>query len=543
MTSGISTATEIAPLLAAFEAVPDPVLLFDRGGTILGFNSRAKFFYGLKSDDIGTRRTQGLDADVGGNGGEDGWDARLQHKRWWEGRTRRIVASGIRNIWIKWHIERDAAGDILWIVETSRDADHYLLSYADEGFHRQRYASMFNTIAIGFLEIDFRPVGTEMRKLYDAGVTDLRGYLADNPAKARELTDIAMMIDANAPAIKMFDGESVEDLLGSCAKFWPDESLVDYVEGLALTMERQSHYIREVRLSSVKGRPLEALLTNAWSPESARRGIMLMGVVDLTERNLAQRELDRVRGELAHAARVAMLGEVGAAIAHEVSQPLTAIQTISAAARQRLNTGGLDHEAASDLFERVLRSAQRANDVVTRLRAMASPGPATREPVRLDHLASEALRFIGHEIKGHAARTRIEAGQQLVVDGDPIQLQQVIINLLLNALQACAQKGVRPDIAIIVRPEGEHMRLIVEDNGPGIAPDVLPRIFESFVSTKASGMGMGLSICRGIMTSHGGRMLLENLPDGAGARIGFELPARAGAGDPAHLPPADPIPA
>ena len=85
--------------------------------------------------------------------------------------------------------------------------------------------------------------------------------------------------------------------------------------------------------------------------------------------------------------------------------------------------------------------------------------------------------------------------------------------------------------------------MIVEDNGPGIAPDVLPRIFESFVSTKASGMGMGLSICRGIMTSHGGRMLLENLPEGAGARIGFELPARTGADDLAALPPADPIPA
>ena len=543
MTRGTTTMSGLDQLLPAFEAVPDPVLVFDRRGQIFGFNDRAATFYGLVAGDTGKRMVQGFDADLGGGGGEDGWDARLQHKRWWEGRARRIVASGIRNIWIKWHIERDAAGEILWIVETSRDADHYLLSYADEGFHRQRYASMFNTIAIGFLEIDFRPVGTEMRKLYDAGITDLRSHLAKHPDKARELTDIAMMIDANAPAIKMFDGESVEDLLGSCAKFWPDESLVDYVEGLALTMERQAHYIREVRLTSVKGRPLEALLTNAWSPESARRGIMLMGVVDLTERNLAQRELDRVRGELAHAARVAMLGEVGAAIAHEVSQPLTAIQTISAAARQRLNTGGLDHDAASELFERVQRSAQRANDVITRLRAMASPGPATREAVRLDQLASEALRFLGHEIKAHAARTRIEADTHSAVDGDPIQLQQVIINLLLNALQACAQKGVRPDILISVRPEGDRVRLIVEDNGPGIAPDVLPRIFESFVSTKSSGMGMGLSICRGIMTSHGGRMFLENLSAGAGARIGFELPARTGAQDFAAPPPGDPIPA
>lgn len=523
MTNHAPPGDRLEPRWRAFDSLPDPVLILDPEGVILGFNERAASFYGLPDDVAGRGSIHMFDAELPDTGVES-WANRLNHQSWWEGRARRMIGNSMRVLWIKWHIERDASGAVAWIVETSRDADHFLLTYVDEGFHKQRYESLFNTIAIGFLEIDFRAVGQELRRMRDDGVTDIRAHLAARPEKARELTEIAQVIDANVSAIRMFDGDRLADLLGSCTKFWPDESLAGYVEGLAVTMERRSHYIREVRLSGVTGRPMEALLTNAWSPESARRGYMLMGIIDLTERNRAQQELDRVRAELAHAARVAMIGELSATIAHEVSQPLTAIQAVSAAARRRLDTGTLGNDDARELFDRTLRAAQRANEVVARLRGMASPVRAEREWVQLDQLAADAIRFMGYELKLHAAKIRLAVEDAPPIHADAIQIQQVIINLVMNAIQACAERRIVPDITVAITGHATHASLFVIDNGPGIDPALLPRMFDSFASSKAKGMGIGLSISRGIVESHGGQMHAENLAGDAGARVGFEIP-------------------
>jgi C4-dicarboxylate-specific signal transduction histidine kinase len=259
------------------------------------------------------------------------------------------------------------------------------------------------------------------------------------------------------------------------------------------------------------------------------QNITLLGLTDVSERLQPPNMPADVQAEIAHAARITILGELAASIAHEVSQPLTAIESNTEASLLWLTHSPPNIEAVRELATRTAAEVQRAADIIHRIRSMALRTSPEQESTAINPMIEEAVLFLRHELQ----RNRVETSLQLAtglptVLGDRVQLQQVIINLAVNAIQAMAAvDGETRKLSIRTAATPEHGVLIeVEDTGPGIVHDVLERLFESFFTTKAAsmGMGMGLAICRSIIEAHAGRVAAANRMDRAGARFSILLP-------------------
>jgi signal transduction histidine kinase len=250
-------------------------------------------------------------------------------------------------------------------------------------------------------------------------------------------------------------------------------------------------------------------------------------IMDITTRKQAEEALRKLQWELAHVSRVMTMGELAASIAHEVNQPLTAIATTSQASLRWLAQPAPNLEKLRKLAQDVVSDAQRASDIVTRIRAMAAGRGAEPSLLRLDDVIREALLFLRYEVEARGVTvTHIPAFDLPPVLGDRTQLQQVIVNLTINAVQAMAQvRTTQPEISIrTVSNDPTSLRCSVEDNGPGIEPQNIARLFGSFFTTKDGGMGMGLRICRSVIEAHGGRIGADNGSSGGGARFYFTLP-------------------
>jgi len=246
---------------------------------------------------------------------------------------------------------------------------------------------------------------------------------------------------------------------------------------------------------------------------------------DITQRRQSEEALGRVRSELAHVARVASLGALTASIAHEVNQPLAGIITNANTCLRMLASDPPNLEGARETVRRTLRDGNRASDVIKRLRALFAKKDATTEALDLNEAAREVIAMLLGELqrKGVVLHPAFADGLP-AVRGDRVQLQQVILNLLLNAAEAMLDVHDRPrHMRITTLAEGDSVRLAVCDNGVGFDPQERERLFQAFHTTKDTGMGIGLSVSRSIIESHGGT-LSAALNDGHGATFSFCLP-------------------
>jgi PAS domain S-box-containing protein len=249
----------------------------------------------------------------------------------------------------------------------------------------------------------------------------------------------------------------------------------------------------------------------------------LGAITDITERVEAEQQLHRSQNQLAHAARVSMLGELAASVAHEVNQPLTAILANAKAARRWLARPQPDLPEAQAALDGIVSASERAGEVIRRIRALARRADPEHRPLDLNLLVEETLDLLRRELERSPLELRIELAYGLPeVIGDRVELQQVLINLIMNALQSMAAAGTAPQLAVRTQLDGESVRLSVRDSGPGIADADSARLFEPFFSTKSDGMGLGLSICRSIITKHGGRIGAHSTPPGC--TFSIELP-------------------
>jgi PAS domain S-box-containing protein len=261
-----------------------------------------------------------------------------------------------------------------------------------------------------------------------------------------------------------------------------------------------------------RGRPMAILETNN----------------DVTERRQAEDALLKAQAELAHVSRVATMGELTASIAHEVNQPLAAVVTNGEACLRWLRRDVPDIGEARKSVERIIHNGRRASDVVANLRALASRAEPDYLPIDVVEVVDDAARLLRRELASHRVVLSLEAPQALPrIRGDRVQLQQVIINLLVNGMQAMDAVAEGPRRLSIVAGRGgdpDQVVVTVSDTGPGLAPDDLSRVFNAFFTTKSQGMGMGLSICRSIVEAHGGRVWATSHP-GAGASFHVSIPA------------------
>ncbi|HXJ34602.1 MAG TPA: GAF domain-containing protein [Candidatus Eisenbacteria bacterium] len=235
------------------------------------------------------------------------------------------------------------------------------------------------------------------------------------------------------------------------------------------------------------------------------------------ERKSAEDALAHARAELAHVARVATLGEMSASIAHEISQPLAAVSNNASACLNWLDAGNL--EEARQSAELVVEEGHRAGEIIGRIRALAKKDPPRKDAVEVNTIIVEVIALLRHEMRGHGVSVRTGLGEDLPpVLADRIQLQQVLVNLMMNAIEAMSANGQAPrELSIASMPSDADAVLIsVADSGPGLSPSIRDRLFKAFQTTKPQGMGMGLAISLSIVESHGGRLwATANDPRGA----------------------------
>lgn len=254
--------------------------------------------------------------------------------------------------------------------------------------------------------------------------------------------------------------------------------------------------------------------------------IAIAFVRDLREQIANQVRLSELRDQLLHASRVSAMGEMGAGLAHELNQPLTATANLLGAATLRLKMGA-SSEQVRELVELANLEVLRAGEIIRRMRAFVARGERTLRVISLDGLITDALQLA----RSCTPRANVHINYQSTMPtpailADHIQMQQVLLNIIRNALTTFVSHGTEnPEIVIRTDEHGDDEILVrVLDNGPGFAPSILAHPFEAFVSTRSNGLGLGLSICRRIIEGHGGVLTLANRPEG-GAVVEFTLPA------------------
>lgn len=249
-------------------------------------------------------------------------------------------------------------------------------------------------------------------------------------------------------------------------------------------------------------------------------------VEDTRLRAQMEADLRSSRAELARSSHLKVMGELSASIAHEISQPLLGILSNAAASLRWLKRDQPDLEEAIQGLEDIRSDSARAADIVQALRTLAKQAPLQRLPVQIDELIGEVVRLTATDLANRNVQLQTRLDAQCLVCVDAVQIQQVVFNLITNALEAIAGAGL-PEGRIIIGSafKDDHIQVCFQDNGPGIGPQQREQIFDAFYTTKGSGMGMGLAICKSVIGAHGGTLIVQDSEQGA--RICFNLPVAA----------------
>jgi PAS domain S-box-containing protein len=274
----------------------------------------------------------------------------------------------------------------------------------------------------------------------------------------------------------------------------------------------------------------QVVVASRWSlqrDESGQPAAILETNTDITAAKRAEAALQRAQAELAHVSRVTMLGELSASIAHEVNQPLAAIVLNAEGALRFLNHKPARLDQARQATSRIVQSAERASNVIRRIRGLSKKATSETTRLNVNDVIEETIPLVRSQAISNRVTLRLQLTPGLpAVLADRIQLQQVIINLVINAIDAMKPVVNRPRELTIRSQlsEGGQVLVAAQDTGVGIEPDKMDRLFEAFFTTKADGMGMGLSICRSIIEAHGGR-IWASANAGQGTTVQFTLPA------------------
>ena len=290
---------------------------------------------------------------------------------------------------------------------------------------------------------------------------------------------------------------------------------------------------REVRAMRKSGETFVAELA-VGELKFGKKHVFTGFIRDADDRAKAETRARDLQIRLERVARIQMLGEMSAALAHEINQPLTAITNFAETAKRSLGSDAPDLDAIASHVASIADQSMRAGEIIRRMRKLVDRGQADIQPEDINDIITEAVRVGRLTSSGTGPHIHLDLGSEIPkVMADRIQIQQVILNLMRNALEAvttdeheltiASRRGGTPDqITLRVGHRDDVVRVCVHDTGPGIPQDLLDRLFEPLVTTKATGLGIGLAICRTIIEAHGGRIWAENTGDGA--TFHFTLP-------------------
>src|SRR3979411_1908075 len=354
----------------------------------------------------------------------------------------------------------------------------------------------------------------------------LHGEIEERETKIRRLVDSNIMgvfiwdfdgriLEANDEFLRMVSYDR-EDLVSGRIR-WADLTPPDWRDRNNKRIEKQKSSGRfgpfGKEYTRKDGSRVPALIGGATFEEGGNRGVAY--VLDLTERKRVEAEAHKseqrsreAQLELAHANRVATMGQLTASIAHEVNQPLTAAITYALAARRWLGTEPPNLHEVDDALSLIVKEGSRAGEVVGRIRALIRKAPARKDAVAINDAILEVIALTRTEAANNSVSVRTQLADGLPrIQGDRVQLQQILVNLIINAIEAMRDVGEEErELLISSRSEPDGVSVEVRDSGPGFAPAALERVFEAFYTTKSDGLGLGLSICRSIIEAHNGHL-------------------------------------
>ncbi|BDG74360.1 hypothetical protein Rmf_42890 [Roseomonas fluvialis] len=378
-----------------------------------------------------------------------------------------------------------------------------------------RYRRIFDASRIGIIEQDWRALRSAV------SAQGLPSSIHRGARDVAQLRSLVRTIDTNPAMLAMLRrGADAEGLRAVSDRFFADTRDA-FVRG-EMFVEGESELLRS------DGSRTPFLYTVIFPPPDDPDGSVLVFIVDITERRQAQDALLAAQADLAHAARTATLGELSASIAHEVNQPLMAVVTDGQAGLRWLRRATPDLAEVEQALTRIVAEGNRAGQIVTRIRSFVKKMPAQHEVLSIATIIEDAVLLVERELLATQVELKVEIAPDLpMLRGDRIQLQQILVNLMVNAAQALAASDTPRRLRVAAGLEDSgRIAVCVEDNGPGIGPGEQSRIFEPFFTTRQAGMGMGLAICRTTAEAHGGRLSVDSVP-GAGAAFHLILPVAA----------------
>lgn len=414
---------------------------------------------------------------------------------------------------------------LLFKNETSRL--ELLASHNETRRSEYRYKSIFQQSRIALWEQDLTELHFLLQGLRSEGVKDITKYAQETPEFAATCTAAIRTVAVNEATLEILGNITHDQALGPIGRFIPHDcpSLFGFVKAF---YDGQRRFESKGRIRDIHGNESAILLAVEFPEDQTGLDRIVVGLVDMTQHEAAQATMMAAQSELARASRVSTVGALSASIAHELNQPLGALLMNAQACLRWIRRSPPDLNAAGKAAERMIRDGQRASEIVRSTKAMLARTPVNAEEIDLISLVDETKALLEYELDRQEVVLEIRTDAILPrVLAARSELQQVLINLITNAMQAMQEarsSSKRIVIAFSVQ-EDANVRISVSDTGPGISPSFLDRIFTPYFTTKPSGMGMGLAICRSTIEARGGKLTVTN-SGGVGATFQIELPVQ-----------------
>ena len=404
--------------------------------------------------------------------------------------------------------------------------------------NERRYRAVFEHLSVAIAELDVSGLVEWLRALRDQGTTDLRAHLRESSDALHAIAHRVRIADANSECRRYFGAPDKRTLQAILPGLLAEEFPAALIEQAVALWTGRTYTEVEISGQNLAGEEVHGLWrwaratgTDRWETSPA-----LLAITDLSDRKRAEDRLLRFQAQLAHVARLSTMGEMAAGLAHELNQPLTAIASYAHGVLRRLRNAQDDPLGLTSVMERVAREATRGGLIIRRLRSFVRRHEPRRSTANVNDLVREVADFLLPEARLLSLTLHLDLEQQLpLVQVDPVQIEQVIVNLVRNAFEAFHDTDTteRSVTVCTAADPPSRVRLTVSDTAGGLPDTVRPQLFVPFFTTKTHGTGLGLAISKGIVEAHDGQLVaLANCNGGAVFEVilptqARELPNRA----------------
>jgi signal transduction histidine kinase len=386
----------------------------------------------------------------------------------------------------------------------------------------ERYRNIFQSTSVAIWEQDYTPAVEACTPILAHGLPQLRDHLIRNEDFLKRCLLSLKTIDANDAARFLIGDLGDAHAQASWEAAGVPESLVAFREILLAYLDGQASFTIESAIRATDGSRREIIVTATFPTDRTRS--VLISALDVTAQIAAEQALQQSAAELTRVSRIATLGALTASIGHEVNQPLAAVVINGEAALRWLGRDEPDLDEVRACIVETVHEGRRAAEIIQRLRSLSVKGERTRSPVDLNEIVTQVHAMARRDLADHDITTMLDLAPGLPdISGDGVQLQQVTMNLVNNAMHAMKASVTRQLRIQTAHDPHNGIRVTVSDSGTGISDDDMQRLFAPFFTTKSEGMGIGLSISRSIIETHRGRIWAERHRDG-GTSFHFMIP-------------------